>query len=385
MKIDMMAKNLTFLCLITFGLSAFSQALIIDHKCTDITQISQSAIENAKSQLHIAYGHTSHGSQITDGMSGLIDFSDNGGKGLSLPENIFAWNSGGTAGALDLRDYAMDGDVGYYPQWYDETVNYLENDANADVNVIMWSWCGQVNDKYSAGLLWDEYLAPMRQLEEDYPEVTFIYMTGHLEYATHESVSAANDSIRSFCRNNGKILFDFADIESYGPDGTCYKDNADDACNYYNDQGDSIGNWAIEYQGSHVEGFDWYSCGAAHSQPYNANLKAYAAWWMFARMTGWIAPTPVSIDIKNKVINPEIYPNPVRGNATLKVFVDESEEINVNLLSVDGKIVVSNISYLYMDNNLYTDINAGNLSPGIYYLCVISNAAARSYKLIVSK
>jgi hypothetical protein len=381
----MMAKNLTFLCLITFGLTAFSQALIIDHNCIDITQISQSAIENAKSQLHIAYGHTSHGSQITDGMSGLIDFSDIGGKGLSLPENIFAWNNGGTEGALDLHDYAMEGDVGYYPQWYDATVSYLENEANADVNVIMWSWCGQVNDKYSAGLLWDEYLAPMNQLEEDYPEVTFIYMTGHLEYVAHESVSAANDSIRSFCRNNGKILFDFADIESYGPDGTCYKDNADDSCNYYNEEGVKVGNWAIEYQESHVEGVDWYSCGSAHSLPYNANLKAYAAWWMFARMSGWTAPPPTSIDIKNEVINPAIYPNPIRGNATLKVFVNESEEINANLLSVDGKIVINNIPYFCQDNSIYAEINAESLSPGIYYLCVFSNTTARSYKLIVAK
>jgi len=25
----------------------------------------------------------------------------------------------------------------------------------------------------------------------------------------------------------------------------------------------------------------------AHSQPLNANLKAFAAWWLFARLAGW--------------------------------------------------------------------------------------------------
>ena len=33
---------------------------------------------------------------------------------------------------------------------------------------------------------------------------------------------------------------------------------------------------------------DWYKCSSAHSQPLNANLKAYAAWWLWARLVGWI-------------------------------------------------------------------------------------------------
>ena len=85
--------------------SAFSaQPIIIDHTCTDINPIPQSAIDQAKINLHIAYGHTSHGSQLTTGMTGLIDFANNGGVGLSLPTDIFAWNNGGAGGALDLHD-----------------------------------------------------------------------------------------------------------------------------------------------------------------------------------------------------------------------------------------------------------------------------------------
>ena len=127
---------------------AFSaQPIIIDHTSTDIRQIPESAIEQAKTNLHIAYGHTSHGSQLTTGMTGLVDFANNGGLGLSLPTDIFAWNNGGTGGALDLHDYAMAGDVGYFPKWVNETRNYLDNPYNSDVNVIIWSWCGQVGDK----------------------------------------------------------------------------------------------------------------------------------------------------------------------------------------------------------------------------------------------
>ena len=132
------------LCVLLFFfiISAFAFGqLIIDHNSTDITALTESDINMAKSNLHIVYGHTSHGSQLTSGMSGLVTFANNGGKGLSLATDIFAWNNGGSGGALDLHDYGMGGDVGYYPQWYNNTVTYLNNPDNSDVNVVMWSWC----------------------------------------------------------------------------------------------------------------------------------------------------------------------------------------------------------------------------------------------------
>lgn len=45
--------------------------------------------------------------------------------------------------------------------------------------------------------------------------------------------------------------------------------------------------WAKDQQVSHEEGMDWYACSSAHSQPLNANRRAYAAWWLWARLAGW--------------------------------------------------------------------------------------------------
>ena len=135
--------------------------VLIDHNCTDITAIPRAAIEQAKAGLHIAYGHTSHGSQLTTGMTGLVNVA------------------------------------------------------------------------------------------------------------------------------NAKVLYDFADIESYDPDGTYYEFPHDN-CDYYaSATGPRLGNWALERQASHTEGTDWYACSSAHSQALNANLKAYAAWWLWARLGGW--------------------------------------------------------------------------------------------------
>jgi hypothetical protein len=280
-----------------------AQTIIANHLCTDITKIPSQWIDSARSKLHIAYGHTSHGSQVIDGMTGLVDFANGGGKGLSLPNNTFVWNNGGTGGALDLRDYAMGGDVGYYPDWVNNTRNYL-GVPNADgrgsnypeVNVIIWSWCGQVSGKYANGTLVSEFLDPMNQLEQDYPNVNFVYMTGHLDHGDDFNNKAANDSIRRYCNNESKILFDFSDIESYNPDGN-YFQYADDACNYYSSQDDyeSDGNWAEEWRALHTENVDWYNCSSAHSDPLNANQKAYAIWWLWARLAGWDGVLPVQM------------------------------------------------------------------------------------------
>lgn len=261
-------------------LSAWAdQPIIADHTCTDLPSVPTYWIEQAKANLHIAYGHTSHGSQVSSGMSGLVGFT--GGCGGPM----FEWNNGGSGGALDMHDGAMGGDCGYYPQWVNNTRSYLDNPSNSDVNVIMWSWCGQ-HAGYSEQDMIDKYLDPMDDLEGEYPDVKFVYMTGHLTYWSIENCNARNQQIRDFCLENDKILFDFAHIESFDPDRTFFP-YANDDCTYWDANGSQQGNWAIEWQNSHTQGVDWYSCSSAHSQPLNANQKAYAIWWLWARLAGW--------------------------------------------------------------------------------------------------
>jgi len=96
-----------------------------------------------------------------------------------------------------------------------------------------------------------------------------------------------NEQIRAWCRENNRVLYDFADIESYDPGGVCYLPlDANDNCDYDSDaNGTRDRNWAIDWQNAHPG--EWYACASAHSQPLNANLKAYAAWHLWARIAGW--------------------------------------------------------------------------------------------------
>jgi len=251
----------------------YPSPIIIDHNCTDISEIGPEWIIQAKNILGIAYGHTSHGSQVTDGMSGLVDFAG----------DLYTWNGDGSDGALQLQDGGLGeaSDLGNpdFTAWEATTRSYL--DSHPDTNVVMWSWCGQVSSASSDDI--DTYLSLMSGLEEDYQNVHFVYMTGHTDGSGLEgNLHIRNQQIRDYCMANDKILYDFEDIESYDPDGNYFGDKyVTDSCDY------DGGNWAVEWQNSHAEGVDWYQCSSAHSQPLNANLKAYAAWWLWARLSGW--------------------------------------------------------------------------------------------------
>jgi hypothetical protein len=138
----------------------------------------------------------------------------------------------------------------------------------------------------------------MTQLEKEYPNVQFVYMTGHVNAGVQTNTKARNQQIRDYCRQNKKILYDFADIESFDPDGLYYI-NVNDNCDYFDPNSRPLGNWAINWQNAHTQGVDWYPCGSAHSQPLNANLKAYAAWWLWARLAGWSGTTALQTDKAN--------------------------------------------------------------------------------------
>lgn len=99
--------------------------------------------------------------------------------------------------------------------------------------------------------------------------------------------------IRDFSIANDKILYDFADIESYDPDGIFYEFAHDNADYYESATGAKLGNWATQWQSSHTEGVDWYASSAAHSQPLNANQKAYAAWHLWSGIEAKMNPVPV--------------------------------------------------------------------------------------------
>ncbi|MGV8171274.1 MAG: right-handed parallel beta-helix repeat-containing protein [Candidatus Woesearchaeota archaeon] len=285
--------------------SSSSTGFVVDHTSTNLNNIPLSCINRAKSNLHIAYEHTSHGEQLVQGMTGLVTW-----KG-----STYAFSSGGGSGVLDFRDHAISpwrwSDLGtirdpnnYVYNTYDWariTRTYL--DANPTINVVIWSWCSEVPSLSTADV--DRYLSEANAIERDYPNVKFIYMTGHVDVwnkAPNDPLYVNNKRIKDYCIANNKILYDFADIESYDPNGNYYGDkHVSDCGNYdYDNSGetetdggdpglpvDGDRNWMLDWQASHTQNVDWYNCASSHTYPINANRKAYAAWHLWARLAGW--------------------------------------------------------------------------------------------------
>lgn len=339
----------------------YSQAIIIDHNCSQLEPIPETAINNAKQTLHIAYGHTSHGSQLITGMTGLIGQTNL----IGYKGDIYEWNEGGSDGALDIDDYFGSGDLGHNGDttWAMPTRTYLAN--NGDVNVVIYSWCGGCSDNTYAGI--QTYLDKMNELEQDYPDVQFVYMTGHTDIWADATLKANNQQIRDYCIANNKILYDFADIERYDPDGTYYEFVTDN-CNYFSDGTGSnvLGNWALEWQDSHTEGIDWYSCSAAHSEPLNGNLKAYSSWWLWCRLAGWEGITNIeNPDVKNDLY---IYPNPVSDHFNIKYTVAEESFIKISIYDIRGRKIRTVINENQRSGDHQINFQSKNFSKGTYLI-----------------
>lgn len=186
-------------------------AVIIDHTSTDLESVPEAWIDASRAKVAFIYGHTSHGSQLIAGAEYLRDNVDANRLAFVAQELVIPEAS--SPAVLRVGD---DGSWGWDEATFLESAREHLDAAHAtepdQVRALMWSWCGQQSENSEATVA--RYLEMLTTLELEYPGVSVIYMTGHTDEDSAATLERNNELVREYVRANGKVLYDFADIES---------------------------------------------------------------------------------------------------------------------------------------------------------------------------
>lgn len=254
-----------------FATSSWSGGLIIDHTCIDLNSIPTEWIDAAQDNVTIHYAHTSHGGQVTTGLSRLestnATFDASIGSGvLPTDEGVLCILDGNPPHSYITPELYWQGESARVI-----TQNTIDN--NPTLTVSLWSWCTQLNYYDEAGT--QEYLDAMTTLETANPGITFVYMTSNAQEdgSTGYNRWVNNEMVRQYCLDNDKILFDFADLD-------CWSNGGQNTYAY--DPGDGTLQIPIEHE-------DFNGNEAGHTTYTSCEQKGRAFWWLVAMLAGWNA------------------------------------------------------------------------------------------------
>ncbi|RMH44669.1 MAG: hypothetical protein D6689_01890 [Deltaproteobacteria bacterium] len=158
------------------------------------------------------YAHRSHGSQIIVGAESIEQ---------AAPQYAFAasyTSIPSEEGVFKMWDGMRDGNLVTPEQYWASDAGLAEVrailSANPSIRYSMWAWSFEISEQSEADV--QRYLDAIDALEAEFPNVTFIYMTGPAqgEYMAVNRFQR-NEQIRAFAADRGKVLYDFGDLDAW--------------------------------------------------------------------------------------------------------------------------------------------------------------------------
>lgn len=356
---------MTGLILCFCSAAVFAQGIVIDHTCTDLDEIPQVWISAVQNSIQSHYAHTSHGGQLTYGVEFIEDgdsFYDCEIGYCSLPT---------VAGAYCVFD-GQEGESYVTPDLYWETSGGLNLtravlDNNPAIDTSMWGWCSQC-DYYTQAQVQD-YLDAMSLLESEYPGVTFIYFTGNAQGTGSEGYNRylRNNQIRDYCAVNDKVLFDFADIDSWwlNPSTSQWEHNTYS----YN---------STEVPSEHPQ---YYGDEYAHTTAESCINKGVAWWWMMAVLAGWSSSGIEEQEASEADGFEVLLPNPSSVPVQVSVDLSASANLELNVYDTTGRIVTKVFSGQLPSGESRFSIEG--LSSGVYFMGINSGEIHTSRLMVI--
>ncbi|MDD3642088.1 MAG: hypothetical protein PHQ19_01285 [Candidatus Krumholzibacteria bacterium] len=253
-------------------------ALRIEHTCSELGRIPAAWIDSTRADINVHFAHTSHGGQILDGLGHIAvhdAFYPMVYEYNALPQQVDALRifDGQLAATYITPDLYWAS-----PEGIDQTIAVLT--ANPEIDISFFVWCTQL-DTWTAPEI-GAYMDSISTLEARFPGVAFVYCTGNAQGTGEAGYNRwrRNEEIRAYCARNGKVLYDFADLDSWwwNPVAGAWEQAT------YEHEGFLVPVEHPQFNGDETSHTTWESC----------IQKGRAMWWLGAMLAGWYAdPTGV--------------------------------------------------------------------------------------------